>query len=110
MKAQFITMLFFFSPNNILRHVLYSNIDRQTRPCLGKFEYTEADTEMYITWITKSKQHSTTLHVSVSDYFTHSIIICSSLFVTVRYVTVRTSQNLTKQNYLYYMEGTVGSI
>jgi hypothetical protein len=98
-----------FSPNNILQHGLYSHIDRQTRLCLGTLEYTEADREIYRKCITKPKQHSTTLHLSVSHYFTHSIIICISLFITVRYVTVRTAQNLTKQN-LYNMEGTVGSI
>jgi hypothetical protein len=53
----------FFSPNNILQHGLYSNIDKQTRLCLGTFEYTEADREIYRKWITKSKQYSTTLHV-----------------------------------------------
>jgi hypothetical protein len=35
--------------------------------------------------------------VWVSDYFIHSINICSSLFITLRYVTLGTSQNLTKQ-------------
>jgi hypothetical protein len=39
------------------------------------------------------------------------IIVCRSLFITLRNVTLRTSQNLTKdKNYLYYLEGTVGSI
>jgi hypothetical protein len=83
----------------------YSNINKQTRLCLETFEYIEADREICRKWITKSKQYSTTLHVSVSDYFTYSIIICRSLFITVRYVTLRTSQNLTNEkNYLYYME------
>jgi hypothetical protein len=49
--------------------------------------------------------------VWVSDYFAYSIMICSSLFIILRYVTLRKSQNLTKEkNYLYYMKGTVGSI
>jgi hypothetical protein len=88
---------------------LYSNIDKQTRLCLGTFEYKEADREMYRKLIKKSKQYSTTLHVWISDYFTYSIIICRSLFITVRYVTLRTSQNLTKEKYYqYYMEGTIG--
>jgi hypothetical protein len=93
-KAQFIT-IFSFSPNNILQHGLYSNIDRQTQLCLGTFKYTEADKEIYRKWITKSKQYSTTHHVWVSDYFTHSIIICRYLFITLRYVTLRTLQYLT---------------
>jgi hypothetical protein len=54
-------------------------------------------------WITKPNQYSTTLHVTVSDYFTHSIIICRSLFITLRYVTLRTSQNLTKISILHGM-------
>jgi hypothetical protein len=53
----------FFSPNNILEHGLYSNINKQTRFCLGTFGYIEADREIYRKWITKSKQYSTTLHV-----------------------------------------------
>jgi hypothetical protein len=33
------------------------------------------------------------------------------LFITVGYVTLRTTQNLTKyKKYLYYMEGSMGSI
>jgi hypothetical protein len=52
-----------FSPNNILQHGLYSNIDKWTQLCLGTFEYTEAGTEIYRKWITKSKQYSTALHV-----------------------------------------------
>jgi hypothetical protein len=60
-KVQFITM--FFSPNNILQHGLYSNIDKQTRLCLGTFKYIDADREIYRKWIAKSKQYSTTLHV-----------------------------------------------
>jgi hypothetical protein len=52
----------FFSPNNILQHGLYSNIDKQPRLCLGTFEYKEADREIYRKWITKSKEYSTTLH------------------------------------------------
>ena len=84
---------------------LYSNIDKQTRLCLGTFGYIEADREIYRKWITKSKQYSTTLHVGVSDYFAYSV----PLFITIRYVTLRTSQNLTKKN-LYYMEGTMWSI
>jgi hypothetical protein len=59
--------------------------DRQTQLCLGTFEYTEANREIYRKWIAKSKQHPTTLHVSVCDYCAHSIIICSCLSVTVRY-------------------------
>jgi hypothetical protein len=93
-KAQFITM--FFSQTIFYNTGLCSNIDKQTRLCLGTFEYTEADREMWRKWITKSKQYSTTLHVWVSDYFTHSIITCRSFFITVRYITLRTSQNLTK--------------
>jgi hypothetical protein len=50
-------------PNNNLQHGLYSNIDKQTRLCLDTFEYTEANREIDRKWITKSKQHSTTLHV-----------------------------------------------
>jgi hypothetical protein len=42
---------------------LYSHIDRQTRLCLGTFEYIEADREIYKKWITKSEEYSTTLHV-----------------------------------------------
>jgi hypothetical protein len=110
-KAQLITMFFFSKQYFTTRFVpKYRQTDTTL---LRNFRiYTEADREIYRKWITKSKQYSTTLHVSVSDYFTHSIIICSSLFITVRYVTLRTSQNLTKQNknYLYYIEGTVGSI
>jgi hypothetical protein len=95
----------FFSPNNTLQHGLYTNIDKQTRLCLGIFEYIEAGSEIYRKLITKSKQYSTTLHVWAYDYFTYS----TALFITLRYVTLRTSQNLTKK-YLYYMEGTMGSI
>jgi hypothetical protein len=87
---------------------LYSNIEKQTRLCLETFEYIEADREIYRKRITKSKQYSTTLHVRVSDYFTYS----TALFITLRHVTLRTSQNLTKQkkNYVYNMEGTMGPI
>jgi hypothetical protein len=42
---------------------LYSNIDKQTRLCLGTFQYMEADRETYRKWIKKSKQYSATLHV-----------------------------------------------
>jgi hypothetical protein len=73
----------FFPPNNILQHSLYSNIDKQTRLCLGTFEYTEADREIYRKWIKKSKQYCTILHMRVSDYFTYGIIIYTSLFITL---------------------------
>jgi hypothetical protein len=36
----------------------------------------------------------------VSDYFTYSIIICRCVFIT-RYVTFRTSQNLTKEKIIH---------
>jgi hypothetical protein len=42
---------------------LYSDIEKQTRLCLGTLEYVEVDREIYGQWITKSKQYSTTLHV-----------------------------------------------
>jgi hypothetical protein len=83
----------------MLQNGLYSYIDKQTRLCLGTFEYIEADREINRKWITKSKQYSTTLHVWVSDYFTYSI----ALFVTLRYVTVRTAQNLTKEKKNIYI-------
>jgi hypothetical protein len=43
----------------------YSNIDKQTRLCLGIYGYTrmEVNREIYSKWVTKSKQYSTTLHV-----------------------------------------------
>jgi hypothetical protein len=91
----------FLAPNNILQHGLYSNIDKQTQLCLGTFECIEADRQIYRKCITKSQQYSTTLHPSVSHYFKHSIIICSFLFITVRYVTIRTTQNLTKEKIIY---------
>jgi hypothetical protein len=101
----------FFGPLCILQHRFVLKYRQTGTLFLGIFEYTEADREIYRKWITKCKQYSTTFHVRVSNYFTYSIIICSSLFITLRYVTLRTSQNLTKdKNYLYYMEGTVGSI
>jgi hypothetical protein len=53
----------------------------------------EADREIYRKWITKSKQYSTTLRVLVPDYFTYRI----TLFITARYVTLRTPQKLTKE-------------
>jgi hypothetical protein len=84
-KAQFITM--FFSPNYILQHGLYSNIDKQTRLCLGTFEYIEVHREIYRKWITKSKNYSTTLHVWVSDYFTYSIITYRCKFYSWHWFT-----------------------
>jgi hypothetical protein len=42
---------------------LYSHIDKQTRLCLGTFEYIEAGREIYKKWITKSKEYSTALHL-----------------------------------------------
>jgi hypothetical protein len=60
-KAQFITL--FFLQIIFYKTGLYSNIDRQTRLCLGTFEYIEADREICRKWITKSKQYSTTFHV-----------------------------------------------
>jgi Na+/phosphate symporter len=109
LKAQFITI--FFSLQIMFYNTdLYSNIDKQTRLWLGTFEYIEADIEIYRQWIIKSKQYST-FHVWVSDYFTCSIIICRSLCITLRYVTLLKSQNLTKEkNYVCYLEITMGSI
>src|SRR5215468_3977689 len=72
---------------------LYSNIDKQTQLCLGTFEYIEADREIYRKWTTISRQPSVKLHVRFSDYFTYSI----ALFITLGYVTIRTSQNLRKE-------------
>jgi hypothetical protein len=45
--------------------------------------------------------------VWVSDYFicTSSIIICRYLFITLSYVTLRTSQNLTKEKKLSMLHG-----
>jgi hypothetical protein len=80
---------------------LDSNVNKWTRLCLGTFEYTEADREIYRKCITKPKQYSTTLNLSISHYFTHRIIICNSLLITVRYVTVRTAQNLRKEKINY---------
>jgi hypothetical protein len=61
-KTLFITMFFF--PQIIFYNTgLYSNIDKQTRLCLGTFEYIAADREIYRKWITKSKQYSTKLNV-----------------------------------------------
>jgi hypothetical protein len=99
--------MFFFSNNTLQRRFIL----KYRQLCLGTHEYIEGDREIYRKWITKSKQHSTTLYVFVSDYFTYNIIICRALLITLRYVTLRTPRNLTKEkNYLYYMEGTVGSI
>jgi hypothetical protein len=89
-KTQFITMFFFFFLIIFYGTGLYSFFDEQTRLCLGVFNYFEVDREIYRKLITISKQYSTTLHVWVSDYFTHSII-CRSLFITLCYVTLRMS-------------------
>jgi hypothetical protein len=53
---------YFFSPYNILQHGLYTHIDKQTRLCLGTFEYIKADREIYKKCITKSEEYSTTRH------------------------------------------------
>jgi hypothetical protein len=92
-KAQLITIFF---PNNILQHrfvLKHQQTDRQLR--LRTFEYIEADKEIHRKWIAKSKQYSTTLHVSVSDYFTYSIIICRSLSL---YVILSSARHKTSQN------------
>jgi hypothetical protein len=103
-KAQFITM--FISPNNILQHGLYSNIDRQTRLCLGTFEYTEADTENGLQNPNNIPQHSICQYLTISHTVSLSVALCLSLYVMLRSARHRTSQ----KNKLYYMEGTVGSI
>src|SRR5215510_2220205 len=63
---------------------LYSNIDKQTRVCLGTFEYIEADREMYRKWNTKSKEYSTTLHVSFRLFyiFVYHSTLCYAPHVT----------------------------
>jgi hypothetical protein len=85
---------FFFS-NNILQHSFLLTYRQIDTTLLRNFRIYRSRQRNIQKWITKSKQYSTTLHVRVSDYFTYSIIICRYLFITLRYVTLRTSQNLT---------------
>jgi hypothetical protein len=85
----------FFSPNNILQHGLYSNIYKQTQLCLGTFEYTEADREIYRKWITKPNnipQHFMCQFLIILHSVSLSVAVCLSLYVMLRSARHRTSQ------------------
>jgi hypothetical protein len=78
--------VYYFPPLQIIfyNRGLYSNINKQTRLCLGTFEYIEADREIYRKYITNPNnipQHFMCEFLIILHTLSLSVGICLSLYV-----------------------------